>query len=231
MIFSQTPSCELVNFTQGVASVQDVIDETELVIAHYTENLDWIKSVPPRLSIRIYSKGPSPPGNFTTLENIGRESQTYLHHIVHNYKNLPEWTVFSQGDPFEHSSNFLQLLAANPCSTSFESQNLFIPLGRLYNHMTYAVECLGDFEQRRYKSVIKLWNLIHPKLPAPRSLITVYGAIFAVHRAAIQYRSLSFYEYLLDLHKDMYVLPWALENLWPHIFMSDYYYKSCYLHL
>jgi hypothetical protein len=30
------------------------------------------------------------------LENVGREGHTYLHHIVKNYENLADWTVFSQ---------------------------------------------------------------------------------------------------------------------------------------
>jgi len=29
---------------------------------------------------------------------VGRESHTYLHHIVSNYDNLADWTVFSQAD-------------------------------------------------------------------------------------------------------------------------------------
>ncbi len=30
------------------------------------------------------------------LPNVGRETHTYLHHIVSRYDSLADWTVFSQ---------------------------------------------------------------------------------------------------------------------------------------
>jgi hypothetical protein len=31
-----------------------------------------------------------------TLPNVGREGHSYLWHVVNNYDNLADWTVFSQ---------------------------------------------------------------------------------------------------------------------------------------
>ena len=36
------------------------------------------------------------------LPNVGRESHTYLHHIVNNYDKLADWTVFSQASEPMH---------------------------------------------------------------------------------------------------------------------------------
>lgn len=36
------------------------------------------------------------------LPNVGRETHTYLHHILTQYPQFPEYTVFLQGWPFEH---------------------------------------------------------------------------------------------------------------------------------
>jgi hypothetical protein len=45
------------------------------------------------------------------LPNVGREADTYLRHIVQNYEGcLADVTVFCQGNPFEHSPDFLKLL-------------------------------------------------------------------------------------------------------------------------
>ena len=44
----------------------------------------------------IYDKSPSPVAGSRPLPNVGRESHTYLHHIVSNYDSLADWTVFSQ---------------------------------------------------------------------------------------------------------------------------------------
>jgi hypothetical protein len=37
-----------------------------------------------------------------TLPNVGRESHTWLSHIVEEYESLAEWTVFMQADPSDH---------------------------------------------------------------------------------------------------------------------------------
>lgn len=57
------------------------------------------------------------------LRNLGREADTYLQHIVDYYDDdddkdestaslLADLTIFAQGDPFEHSPHFLELLSA-----------------------------------------------------------------------------------------------------------------------
>lgn len=48
------------------------------------------------------------------IPNVGREADTYLHHIISNYgTGLPATTIFCQGHPFDHSPDFLQLLGAD----------------------------------------------------------------------------------------------------------------------
>jgi hypothetical protein len=89
-----------------------------LVIARFAEQLDWITGVPEDFEIVVYNKGApitSPAilarAKVNTRMNIGRESDTYLAHIA-NCDTSPgaEFTVFTQGDPFEHSPDFIALL-------------------------------------------------------------------------------------------------------------------------
>lgn len=78
-----------------------IFENTDLVVARYNENLDWIQSKYSR--IFIYNKGePLKRKDEILLKNIGRESQSYLHHIVQNYNNLNDLTIFTQGDPGVH---------------------------------------------------------------------------------------------------------------------------------
>ena len=42
------------------------------------------------------AKLPDTPKGSIALENVGRESHTYLYHIVENYHHLADWNVFSQ---------------------------------------------------------------------------------------------------------------------------------------
>ena len=73
----------------------------ELVVAHCTESLNWLRRVPRTLAVTVYDKGP-PPGQGIPLPNHGREAHTYLHHLVERYDTLADVTVCVQGHPFDH---------------------------------------------------------------------------------------------------------------------------------
>ena len=52
---------------------------------------------PPENIVTIYNKGDSHIPNSISLHNVGRESHTYLYHIVNNWDKLADRTVFFQG--------------------------------------------------------------------------------------------------------------------------------------
>lgn len=89
-----------------------------IVIARYNEDISWVNDVPPYAKVYLYNKGPSiEPGvirrevNLIPLPNEGRESGTYMYHLMHGFNpQEAEFTVFTQGDPFDHSPNFIKLL-------------------------------------------------------------------------------------------------------------------------
>lgn len=80
-----------------------------MVVARYNENLNWLKPVP--WDYIVYNKGednlPKWVKNEIKLPNIGREAHTYLTFIIDNYDNLPDYTVFLQGNPFSDRKDFL----------------------------------------------------------------------------------------------------------------------------
>ncbi len=92
----------------------------EVVIARYAENLDWVTQIPAGFSVHLYNKGApvtSPAvvkriDRITDCENTGRESGTYLRHIAGMGPPSDGYVVFVQGDPFEHSPDFIKLLQA-----------------------------------------------------------------------------------------------------------------------
>jgi hypothetical protein len=80
----------------------------EVVVAHHSEDISWLATIPKDVHVRIYTKGPqinlNVPLNAKVsvqmLPNVGRESHTYLNHIVQHYDDLANWTVFTQaGEP------------------------------------------------------------------------------------------------------------------------------------
>jgi hypothetical protein len=85
--------------------------KTEIVIARYKEDLSWLKKIPKSIKITVYNKGLDDI-NYPSIKlpNIGRESHTYLYHIITNYNNLADQTIFCQGDSIFHSPGFIDLI-------------------------------------------------------------------------------------------------------------------------
>ena len=76
----------------------------EIVVARYNEDLSWTKEYPfNQFKYTIYNKGTN--DTFTKpsiyrvfqLPNVGRCDHTYLYHIVNNYYNLADVTIFLPG--------------------------------------------------------------------------------------------------------------------------------------
>lgn len=74
----------------------------EIVVARYESNLKWLDPYR-HFNIRVYDKSSTGAGatglRTSRLANIGREAHTFLTHIVSEYENLQDWTVFTQDNP------------------------------------------------------------------------------------------------------------------------------------
>jgi hypothetical protein len=81
----------------------------KIVVARCHEDISWTRQFP---NVRIYNKGNKLEDNYNEvlLQNVGREGHTYYRHIYDNYDNLEDYTIFLQGNPFDHSPNIIQNL-------------------------------------------------------------------------------------------------------------------------
>lgn len=77
-----------------------------IVISRYNEDIEWSKRFP---NVIIYNKGDKLADDFNQilLSNVGREGHTYYKYICDNYDNLDDYTIFLQGNPFDHSPNIM----------------------------------------------------------------------------------------------------------------------------
>ena len=84
-----------------------------LVVAHYREDLSWLKDVPKDIFIQVICKGEEAPMGyqFTVRKNVGREPESFLSYIVDNYEHLEGEYWFCQGRPFDHCFRFIDLLS------------------------------------------------------------------------------------------------------------------------
>ncbi len=200
-------------------------DNFFIVISRYKENINWVNKIPwPYI---IYNKGQAIKTNNKNIiesKNIGREAETYLKYIISNYNNLSNFTVFLQGNPFDHSNKL------------FEKIKLFDGIK--------DISILSD--QINYEDRKGQPN--HPGLKTGESSDLLFenkkdtfeytpGAQFIVSKKLIQNRPLSFYQFILnEIETNAYInkcevkshrptcncgtrfSPWVLERLWLDIF-------------
>lgn len=182
----------------------------DVVIAAYKEDLSWTDKL--NANKVIYDKGET--GNGIPLENIGREAHTYVHHIVENYKSLPEWTAFVQGNPFDHAPHVLTLVNDFEKISGDNKKEKFYFLGKM------IVQCdinglphhpgldLAGFQIALFDTIVQM------------DMVFVAGAQFIVHRDLIKNKKVSFWKRMLKTFEgDSYPdAPWCAERLWTYIF-------------
>ena len=106
-----------------------------IVIARYNESIEWIKNLNElTTTLAIYNKGPSLNSLSITLPNVGREGHTYLYHIIHNYDTLSEYTMFLQGNPFDHTPYLYDIIQSN------EWKKPFHIISKLIYHVNIAYD-------------------------------------------------------------------------------------------
>lgn len=77
--------------------------ELQIVVARFNENVAYLNNF--KNIVILYNKGDDNiPVDFNCIKlpNIGRESHTYLYHIIQNYENLANKTLFIQGRINDH---------------------------------------------------------------------------------------------------------------------------------
>ena len=209
----------------------------DLVIARYNENLEWldrsdIQNCMRKLNkIHIYNKGNNiafiSQNNYIPscskeqqikihdLPNIGRESHTYLQHIVNNYDNLPKVTKFVVGSSeMEHKWGKVQRTIEKTCETEnsvFICEKYNPDNTTLFNEMkdftldTYASTNKANFtinnESRIELSEDRPYGNWYTKYfkDIPYNAVS-YNSIFAVSKEHILNRPKQFYVDLVNLH-------------------------------
>lgn len=188
----------------------------ELVVSRYSEDVSWLSE---NFKYIVYNKG-DVLDNSVPLPNIGREAQTYLHHIINNFNNLPEITVFTQGNPHDHCKNIIDKI------NNLNKESKFV---NFCDRTEYLINLTCKFMPGGWNQGIQnVYYSLFSEPELPDVIEFGAGAIFAVHRNIIKSRSIDFYKKALEFVQDS---PFngdyahALERLWVAIF-DPITYKS-----
>jgi hypothetical protein len=186
-----------------------------IVVARYTEDIKWI-SDPNSL---IYNKGPPLHTDLpvVNLPNVGRESDTYLTHIIENYDNLDEYIVFLQGNPFDHSPNLMRDLTC--LIKRIESGETLI-----YENLSNAfLDCnISGCQHHPNLPLLSCYNRLFGSSIKEKSFKFSAGAQFLVSREAIHRHPLIFYNRAKEM-VDYTINPiegFVLERFWCMFFTS-----------
>jgi hypothetical protein len=197
----------------------------DLVIAKYKEDISWSDNI--KFKKIIYNKGDAPYPNAEQLENIGRESHTWVYHIVKNYNNLNEYTIFAQGDPFYHYKNFIETV-----------NNLPYTLSTIHKYCDglYGLADIFYDEDLEFLHQIRVFPEKVMKLISNKIVTKFHfagGAQYIVHRDNITSKPIHFWEKLVEIHKQEEHWPWSIERVWPIIFgkgfLEDMYNKKSFI--
>ena len=185
----------------------------EIVVARYLETPDW--SLPYKSMTTIYNKKYK-PGDMEyidysgpVLKNVGRESHTYLTHIVKKWNTLKDYTFFAQGEldpahvPYPLETYFLKedfICNPNMKGITFKDRQ-----GGFIKHTGKWLEEYNAGWLRPAKLPLDQWWRTYLQIPEPdcwSKLSWSHGALFSVSRKRIQQFDRSYYERLLSTVSD-----------------------------
>lgn len=157
------------------------------------------------------------------LTNIGREGETYLNHIINNYDNLSEYTIFIQDDTNNHIPDYNKFI--NFCNNIINNKQLFAlypATWREGGNITRRKINNGIINLHTFpsKDSIKVTCQKH-NINLPETYTTETCAFFICHKKSILNHKKKFYiklrKWLLSDSKNGFVL----EHIWKLIFINQ----------
>jgi len=167
---------------------------------------------------------------------VGRESHTWLYHIVSNYENLDEVNIFLQGRiddlgvlAYQDVNKYL-----NECMIKGFSVRRFGILGPFHwskylgleNNSKYRTNIINKSLKDPEISFKELAQTFIDKIPL--FTITSYGGCFAVSKELIKQHKMSLYKELLDIvsANDNPLEGHYMERLWCYLFTKNKYLRK-----
>ena len=178
----------------------------KIIVARYNENIDWLNSE--MVNCIIYNKGNKLNiENEIPLENLGRESETYLHYIITNYDNLPEVVVFTQANISDHngSNDVNYLINIKNEALNYSKSNNFVKFYDRKDNIHWGSEWNlredGYYLKDNYKNNNPItfieWFKSNIDINYPNPICVYMNAIFAVKKEYIINKPIEYYKRLI----------------------------------
>lgn len=173
----------------------------QIIIARYNETLDWTLEYPFNLfKYIVYNKGQNEDfikdnvNKIIDLPNVGRCDHTYLYHIVTNYNDLAEITVFFTGSigAIEEKKNKAIIILKNILKYN---QAFF-----LGSYTPSVKNTFNDFILDNWTCTDPANSALNPENKLCPAIIRPFGKWFKYHFGDIK---VNYYSYhgILSIHK------------------------------
>lgn len=211
-------------------------NDIDLIVAKYSEDTSWCRGFENRCRIWIYDKKdksaplhlPNIPvferssfkGAYHAKTPTGRESHTYLYHILKNYPNFAPFNIFCQGRMHDHMPLFedgLRYLIENKNPPSF------FHFGKPeISNKSGAIHHVGLPINRVYERLFKS--------PVPDYFFYQLSAAFWVSRKSLLSRSKRFYEEMMQIVYEEPLSGYVFERLWGYVLHAPYLESQSWNH-
>jgi hypothetical protein len=152
-------------------------EDINIIVSRYNEDLKWTLEYPyNKYKYTVYNKGTNANFEKTNVKeiinipNVGRESHTYLYHIITNYDNLKNVNVFLPGSC--NSSAYNKKKRTTILFNEIEKVNNSIIIGMKHNNVKKE---LYNFGMASYKSTTDDNFKENPETKLQLSNIRPYG--------------------------------------------------------
>ena len=231
----------IVYYLRNKEGFQDTESTLDLVVARYQEDISWIKNIPNDIYDRviIYNKGDDTEFNIDRSEvrklpNLGRESHTYLSHVVDNYDNLADLTFFVPGSAWYRDDKKKRVLRISDYLKNGEDSYIIGHkndgmINDTYNFSidTWTVTNEANRQKNPDSTLVPsndrpLRNWFEKRFPNEKLKCVTFTGILVVSREDIQKRPVEFYKELLQEHShtNPEVVHYS-ERVWKNIFSID----------
>ena len=192
-----------------------------IIIAHYLENLEWVKNINPAYNIYIYSKTNK---NFNFVDkNQGQEAPMYLKYIIDNYDKLADRNLFLHAHRYSYHQTHHSDFIANNLNWNL---NDYFSVNKREN--CYFDEGLNEtnYGADNYIWIKDNWRDIFPEdFVLPKIFHHYCSAQFQVTKELILRHSIDFYKKAFDWIQNTdlsnYQSSRIFEHLWHYIFTGN----------
>ena len=178
----------------------------KIIVARYNENIEWLASE--MENCLIYNKGSKLNiKNEILIENVGRESETYLQYVITNYDNLPDVVVFTQARISDHKGKddvkyLIQIKNEALMNSMSQNMSVHTDIGKnMYFDKEWNLRKDGYYLKDNYKNNTPItffeWFKGNIHINYPNPIIYYANAIFAVKKENILKKPIEYYKKLI----------------------------------